>query len=152
MKVRQRGEEQSKDIPDFQTGIGTFSNFFALVLEEYTMFSSLEGSGRTSEDRGTQLRRMLGVPFGEWSACSLYPSGWWEWLGGDAHWLYIWDPKISRGGVKYWWINEYQKSILSKHGRESRIKSPMLNNCCDVKKCLKPWGLSPASCLNIPLF
>lgn len=29
------------------------------------MFSSLEGSGRTSEDRGTQLRRMLGVPFGE---------------------------------------------------------------------------------------
>lgn len=65
MKVRQRGEEQSKDIPDFQTGIGIFSNVFALVLEEYTMFSSSEGSSRTSEDRGTQLRRMLGVPFGE---------------------------------------------------------------------------------------
>lgn len=39
------------------------------------MFSSLEGSGRTSEDKGTQLRRMLGVPFGEWTAWSLYLLG-----------------------------------------------------------------------------
>lgn len=76
------GEEQSKNNPDFKAGIWTLSDFFALVLQEYTMFSSLEGSVRTSEDRGTQLRRMLGVlrrilgvPFGEWTACSLYLLG-----------------------------------------------------------------------------
>lgn len=39
------------------------------------MFSSLEGSGRTGEDKGTQLRMMLDVSFGEWTAWSLYLLG-----------------------------------------------------------------------------
>lgn len=60
--MRQGSEEQSKDNPDFSVGV-IFRKFFALVLQECRMFSSLEAFGRTSGDGGTQLRRMLGVAF-----------------------------------------------------------------------------------------
>lgn len=39
------------------------------------MFSNLEGSGRTSKDKGTWLRRMLGVPFREQTAWSFVCDG-----------------------------------------------------------------------------
>ena len=70
--MRQGYEEQSKNNADFSVAVRRHSDFFALVLEEYRMVSNLEGSGRTSEDEGAQLRRMLGVPFREQTAWSLY--------------------------------------------------------------------------------
>lgn len=49
-----------------------FINLFTLVFREYRTWSGLEGSGRDSKDLGTQLRRMLGVPFREWTTSCLY--------------------------------------------------------------------------------
>lgn len=131
---------------------GDIQRFLCIGVTRIQNVYQFRGVWQDQWRRGSSAEKDAGCAFQRMDCLEPLSSGWWGWLEGDAHWLYSWDTKISPGGGKHWWINEYRKSIQGKHGKDSRIKSSVLNNCCDVKKCLKPWGWSPASCLNICQF